>query len=199
MLPDHMIAARIRGGDIVIDPEPALDRLQPASVDITLGDTYRTFHPPRRPITLRSIPDNLTVLHRIGADGLTLAPGDFVLATSAEHFTIPADVCAFLHGRSTLGRLGLTVHVTAGLVDPGYAGDITLEVANVGPLTVTLHVGDPIGQVTFEQLDQAALRPYGADGLSSRYQHQTGAAAPRAVPLSDGLASVVELRAGDPA
>lgn len=197
MLPDHRIAARIHAGDLVVDPEPTLDRLQPASIDLTLGDSYRVFTAHHKPITLRSIPRDLTVRMPVGPEGLTLRPGDFVLATTAERVTVPDDLCAFLHGRSTLGRLGLAVHVTAGLVDPGYHGDITLEMCNVGPLTVTLHVGDPVGQLTFEELESAALRPYGHPSLASRYQGQSGTTGPRAVPLSDvPAASVVELFPG---
>lgn len=196
MLPDHAIAARIKAGDLVIDPEPTLDRLQPSSIDLTLGDSYRVFTGHHRPITLDAIPDDLTVRLPIGPEGLTLQPGDFVLATTAERVTIPPDLCAFLHGRSTLGRLGLAVHVTAGLVDPGYHGDVTLEMCNVGPLTVTLRPGDPIGQLTFEQLSAAAMRPYGHPSLASRYQGQAGTTAPRALPAAAPAASVVELFPG---
>lgn len=196
MLPDHAIAARIKAGDLVIDPEPTLDRLQPSSIDLTLGDSYRVFTAHHRPITLDAIPDDLTVRLPVGADGLTLQPGDFVLATTAERVTIPADLCGFLHGRSTLGRLGIAIHVTAGLVDPGYCGDVTLEMCNVGPLTLTLRRGDPIGQLTFEELGTAAMRPYGHPSLASRYQGQSGTTAPRAVPAAEPSASVVELYPG---
>lgn len=196
MLPDHAIAARIKAGDLVIDPEPTLDRLQPSSIDLTLGDSYRVFTARHRPITLDTIPDDLTVRLPVGPDGLTLQPGDFVLATTAERVTIPADLCGFLHGRSTLGRLGIAIHVTAGLVDPGYDGDVTLEMCNVGPLTLTLHRGDPIGQLTFEELGTAAMRPYGHPSLQSRYQGQSGTTAPRAVPAAETAASVVELYPG---
>ena len=196
MLPDHAIAARIKAGDLVIDPEPTLDRLQPSSIDLTLGDSYRVFTAHHRPITLDSIPDDLTVRLPVGPDGLTLQPGDFVLATTAERVTIPADLCGFLHGRSTLGRLGIAIHVTAGLVDPGYCGDVTLEMCNVGPLTLTLRRGDPIGQLTFEELGTAAMRPYGHPSLQSRYQGQSGTTGPRAVPAAETAASVVELYPG---
>lgn len=181
MLPDHVIEARMQAGDITVDPDPAPHRRQPASIDLTLGDTYRRFTAHHGPITLDAIPDDLTVRLLIGPDGLTLRPGAFVLATTAERVGVPDDLCAFLHGRSTLGRLGLTAHVTAGLIDPGFHGQITLEISNVGPLTVTLHVGDAIGQLTFEQLDSAATRPYGHAELSSRYQGQSSATAPRAL------------------
>lgn len=196
MLPDHEIARRLQpGGGLTITPEPGLARLQPASVDITLGDDFRAYRRQTyRVVALDDIPDDLTHARHSEGGGVILPPGEFVLATTAEHFTIPDDLCAFLHGRSTLGRLGIAVHVTAGLVDPGYVGELTLEIANLGPLTVHLRPGDAVGQVTFEQLDSAASRPYGHDGLASRYQHQSGATAPRAVPGAARLADIVELR-----
>lgn len=198
MLPDHEILNRLLNvGDLVIDPPPERYRIQPASVDITLGDDFRTYRRQTyRVVALDDIPDDLTHARHSEGGGVTLPPGEFVLATTAEHFTIPPDLCAFLHGRSTLGRLGIAVHVTAGLVDPGYVGELTLEIANVGPLTVHLRPGDAIGQITFEQLDSAASRPYGHEGLASRYQHQVGATAPRAVPGVARLADIVELRRG---
>ncbi|WP_170205950.1 MULTISPECIES: dCTP deaminase [Pseudonocardia] len=182
-------------GDLIVDPPPAVERLQPASIDVTLGDSYRGFTGNHTTVTLDQIPDDLTVGLPV-EDGILLQPGDFVLATTAEHFTIPADLCAFLHGRSTLGRLGITCHVTAGLIDPGYRGHITLEVSNVGPVTILLRVGDPIGQVTFEQLTEAAARPYGHPDVRSRYQDQDGAAGPRAVPGLVELADVIQIRGG---
>lgn len=194
MLPDHAIARRLHDGTLVIDPQPDLARLQPASIDITLGDTYRTYRAPLNgEVGLAGGVQAATDLHRAGPDGIVLRPGDFLLATTAERFELPDDLCAFLHGRSTLGRLGVAVHVTAGLVDPGYCGEVTLEVCNVGPLTVRLHVGDPIGQVTFEQLDSACARPYGHPDLRSRYQGQVGPTAPRPIPAA-ALAPIIELR-----
>ena len=197
MLPDHEIARRLADGTLTITPQPDLARLQPASVDVTLGDTYREYRRGAH-VELGDLGGgdaDLTTARHIGTRGLSLYPGDFVLATTAEHFEIPPDLCAFLHGRSTLGRLGLMCHVTAGLVDPGYRGQVTLEISNVGPLTVRLHPGDAIGQVTFEQLDAPASRPYGHPALSSRYQDQVGPTAPRAVPAAPAeLAPIVELR-----
>ena len=199
MLPDHEIAARLHDGTLTITPEPDLTRLQPASVDITLGEDFRHYRPPRWPqriVTLDSIPADLAEPQRTNPDGVVLAPGDFVLASTAEHFRIPDDLCAFLHGRSTLGRLGIACHVTAGLIDPGFAGSVTLEITNLGPLTVHLRPGDPVGQITFTQLDSPAARPYGSDGLASRYQGQSGPTPPRRA-VGDGTgARIVELRPG---
>jgi dCTP deaminase len=194
MLPDHEIAARLKAGDLTITPQPDLARLQPASVDVTLGDTYRQYQRGHT-VSLADLTDGLTTTRRIGAYGLALYPGDFVLATTAERFEIPPDLCAFLHGRSTLGRLGVAIHITAGLVDPGFRGQVTCELANLGPLAVHLHPGDPIGQMTFTRLDSPAARPYGHTDLASRYQDQAGPTAPRAVPVAAAeLAPIVELR-----
>lgn len=212
MLSDQDIAKEMRRRRIVIDPPPPVHRLQPASVDVTLGGTVRVFEPPRRPggrtvVRLDAIPDDLTDEIDIGA-GFRLRPGDFVLATTAEHVTLPANVCAFLHGRSTLGRLGLAVHCTAGLIDPGFAGHITLEVSNISAeLILELRPGDPIGQLTFERMSSAAARPYGSEGLGSRYQHQSGTTPPRGAraairpvpdvaPVSGRVAPVLWLRPG---
>lgn len=189
MLSDQDIAKEMRRRRIIIDPTPPAHRRQPASVDVTLGDTVRVYGPPRRAgarrvVRLDDIPDDLTDEVDIG-EGFRLRPGDFVLATTTEHVTLPGNVCGFLHGRSTLGRLGLLIHATAGLIDPGYAGRITLEVANIGELILELRAGDPIGQLTFERTSSPVSRPYGSDGLGSRYQHQSGTTPPRGrrVPL----------------
>lgn len=210
MLSDLDIAKELRRRRIVIDPPPPVYRLQPASVDVTLGATVRVFDPPRHPggrtvVRLDSIPDDLTDEVHIG-DGFRLRPGDFVLATTAERVTLPGNICAFLHGRSTLGRLGLAVHCTAGLIDPGYTGRITLEVSNVGELILELRTGDPVGQLTFERMTSAASRPYGSDGLGSRYQGQDGTAGPRGrraavrpvpdIPVARPVAPVLWLHPG---
>ncbi|GAA4685681.1 hypothetical protein GCM10023215_21170 [Pseudonocardia yuanmonensis] len=108
---------------------------------------------------------------------------------------LPADVAARLEGKSTLGRLGLLVHVTAGLIDPGFDGHITLEVTNVGELVIMLEPGMRIGQLTFERTSSRCLRPYGHPGLGSHYQGQAGPTAPRSVPPGEpSVAPVVALR-----
>lgn len=173
MLADRDIRALLDTGRLVIDPLKP-DRIQPASVDLTLGDQYRSFDRSMfRRVRLSDIPDDLTELHD-GADGIVLEPGRFVLASTAESVTLPDDVCGILHGRSTLGRLGLTVHVTAGLIDPGFSGFITLEVVNVGDLELELQPGDVIGQLTFHRMSSPCARPYGSSELGSHYQHQRG-------------------------
>ncbi|MFC5996919.1 dCTP deaminase [Pseudonocardia hispaniensis] len=178
MLADRDIRALLDSGRLVIDPLKP-DRIQPASVDLTLGDQYRSFDRSLfRRVRLSAIPDDLTELHD-GSDGIVLEPGRFLLATTAETVTLPDDVCGILHGRSTLGRLGLTVHVTAGLIDPGFAGHITLEVVNVGDLHLELWPGDVIGQLTLHPMSSPCQRPYGSAGLGSHYQHQRGPTPPR--------------------
>ena len=196
MLSDRDIALQIRRRRITIDPTPTLARLQPASIDVTLGDSVRTFDDSRyRQVRLDAIPDDLTTEHHIDAGGFALRPGDFILATTAERIGLPNDICAFLHGRSTLGRLGLLVHATAGLIDPGYQGEVTLEVANIGELVLMLAPGQSIGQLTFERTSSKVLRPYGSHGLGSHYQGQVGATGPRStLPADETVAPVVALR-----
>lgn len=180
MLSDGHIATEVSRGRITINPPAGVDQLQPASVDVTLGDTIRVFRPRGlgRRVWIGDIPDDLTEARSI-TGGIVLTPGEFILATTAERVELPADICGFLHGRSTLGRLGLLVHATAGLIDPGYRGQITLEVSNIGPLELELRPGDRIGQLTFERMSSRCARPYGAPGLDSHYQGQIGPTPPR--------------------
>lgn len=180
MLSDRDLTKHLDTGRIRIAPRPSSDQMQPASVDVTLGSRIRVYRlhsgRPRR-VWLDDIPDGLTTELDI-TSGYVLQPGEFILATTRERVTLPDDVCAFLHGRSTLGRLGLLVHVTAGLIDPGYDGEITLEVANVGDLELGLRPGQRIGQLTFEEMSSPCVRPYGSAGLGSHYQHQVGPTEP---------------------
>lgn len=177
MLSDRDIADQLSEGRIVIEPRPDLDQLQPVSIDVTLGPDIRTFDLAiQREVRLGSIPDDLTEPDscRVADGGFRLRPGEFVLAATVEVLTLPDDIAARLEGKSTNGRLGLCVHATAGLIDPGFSGHITLEVSNIGDLVIVLEEGDLIGQVTFEETSTPCARPYGSDGLGSHYQHQRG-------------------------
>jgi dCTP deaminase len=194
MLSDRDIALQIKRGRIVIDPAPELARLQPVSIDVTLGASVATFDDARyRVVRPSAIPDDLTVETPIGGDGFAMRPGDFVLATTAERVRLPADICAFVHGNSTLGRLGLIIHATAGLVDPGFDGHITLEVSNIGELVIMLEPGMRIGQLTFEKTSTRCLRPYGHPALGSHYQHQRGPTPPRTVMPAEPAEAVEQV------
>lgn len=180
MLSDRDIADLLLAGRIVLDPSPPLDRLQPVSIDVTLGPGIRTFTRSRsREVRLSDIPADLTDAADY-ADGFRLRPGQFVLATTAEVLTLPADVAARLEGKSTNGRLGLAVHATAGLIDPGFSGHVTLEISNVGDLVIVLEPGELIGQLTFEAVSSPCARPYGSEALGSHYQGQRGPTPPAA-------------------
>lgn len=183
MLSDNAIRKELAAGRIVIDPPPLDRRIQPVSVDVTLGDTWRAYRRGSAIIRPGALPaEDLTSEHVIRrGSGVTLLPRDFLLLTTAEHITLPDDIVAMVHGKSTLGRLGLQVHVTAGLIDPGFRGQITLEAVNLGPLVLELFPGDAIGQVTFERTSSPCDRPYGSQGLGSHYQGQRGATGPAGV------------------
>lgn len=179
-LPDHEIDQAIMSGRMHVHPYD-VQLLQPGSLDVRLSHLFRVFGSPgtRPRVDIRHIPDDLTQ-EVDGSNGFTLHPGDFVLGSTIETVEVPADLMVKYDGKSTLGRLGLLTHVTAGLIDPGYRGQITLELRNVGTCDLTLWPGEPIGQITLELMTSPAARPYGSPGLRSRYQGQQGPTAPRA-------------------
>lgn len=177
-LSDRDIRLEVEAGRIGLDPfDP--DAVQPASLDVTLGPGLRVPRGWRRIDFAEPIPEDLT--EPADADGFRLQPGAFVLASTAEVLTLPDDIAAQLDGRSTIGRLGLLVHTTAGWIDPGFTGHVTLELSNVGPWELTLRPGMPAGQLVFERMSTPVLRPYGSEGLRSRYQGQRGPTGPRAL------------------
>ncbi len=176
ILSDGAIRRLLDAGRLIIDPmEPG--QVQPASVDIRLGDAFLVF----RNHTAEVIDpfdraDDLTEEIRV-ADGqaFILHPGEFVLGTSLEAIGLPDDVVARVEGKSSLGRLGLLIHATAGFVDPGWTrGQITLELSNVATLPIKLWPGMRIGQLSFHMLDAPAERPYGHPELGSKYVGQSG-------------------------
>ena len=176
VLSDGTIRRLVAAGRVVIDPwEPAL--VQPASVDLRLGDSFRVFHNHRvTGIDLRDPPTNLTE-EVVIADGdpFVIHPGEFALGRTQEHVEIPDDLVARIEGKSSLGRLGLIVHATAGFVDPGFKGTLTLEIANLTRVPIKLYTGLPIAQLSFMTLDAPAEHPYGSPALGSHYQGQTAA------------------------
>lgn len=171
LLSDRDILAAVDAGRIRLDPfDPAL--VQPSSVDVRLGEWLRVFDP-HPGIDLRQpLPEGLTA--PVKAEGYTLYPGEFVLGSTAEHLTLGDDIASRLEGKSSRGRLGLAAHVCAGFIDPGFSGEITLELSNVGPYPLTLGAGMKIGQLVFEAMSSPVARPYGSSGLQSKYQGQRG-------------------------
>jgi dCTP deaminase len=176
VLSDGTIRRLVEAGEIAIDPwEP--DLVQPASVDLRLGDSFRVFHNHRvTAIDLRQPPTNLTEEVVIGRDEpFAIHPGEFVLGRTLESVKIPDDVVARIEGKSSLGRLGLIVHATAGFVDPGFTGTLTLEITNLTRVPIMLYPGLLIAQLSFMALDAPAEHPYGSAELGSHYQGQVAA------------------------
>jgi dCTP deaminase len=174
LLSDHDLRGELDAGGLAIDPLD-LTLIQPASIDVRLGRLFRVFnnHTATHIDPAVSV-GGLTTLIRAGAEGFPLHPGEFVLAATVERVRVGTHLAARLEGKSSLGRLGLVVHATAGFIDPGFDGHITLELSSVATLPIRLHVGMKIGQLCVMRLSSPAVRPYGTDGLKSRYQGQQG-------------------------
>ncbi len=183
ILSDQDIQDRIDEGDLVIEPldNPEL-QIQPASVDLRLGNEFlefqRTNIPTIHPNSEQEVDDYVRKTYVDEEDEFILHPGDFVLGTTHESVVIPDDIIAHVEGRSSLGRLAIVVHATAGLCDPGYEGQITLELSNLGAAPVALTPGMRISQLTFTELKSPAERPYGEE-RGSKYQGQKGPQASR--------------------
>jgi dCTP deaminase len=176
VLSDGTIRRLVDDGRIRIEPwDPAM--VQPASVDLKLGTSFRVFHNHRLPaIDLAQPPSGVTEHVQIDEDAnFVIHPGEFVLGTTVEWVELPDDIVARIEGKSSLGRLGLIVHATAGFVDPGFSGTLTLEITNLTRVPIVLWPGKPIAQLSFMALDQAAERPYGHPDLGSHYQSQAEA------------------------
>jgi dCTP deaminase len=178
ILSDADILRRLDEGDLVIEPlsDPEI-QVQPASVDLRLGREFLEFQhaniPCIHPNSEQEVDEYVDETHVEEGGEYILHPGDFVLGTTVERVGIPDDLIAHVEGRSSLGRLAIVVHATAGLCDPGYEGQITLELSNLGTAPVALTPGMRISQLTFTELKTAAQRPYGEE-RGSKYQGQTG-------------------------
>lgn len=180
LLSDRDIRAQIDAGRVQLDPyEPA--HVQPASLDVRLDRYFRLFDNHRYPVIDPSQDQpELTHLVDAGPDNpLVLHPGEFVLGATYEAVALPDDVAARLEGKSSLGRLGLLTHSTAGFIDPGFTGHVTLELSNTATMPIMLWPGMKIGQLCFFQLSSPAEHPYGSGANGSRYQGQRGPTASR--------------------
>jgi dCTP deaminase len=173
VLSDHTIKAEIESGRIVFDPYDA-EMVQPSSVDVRVDRRFRVFHNARYPfIDVRAPMDDLTELVEVeGDEPFILHPGEFVLGQTLERVSLPDDLVARLEGKSSLGRLGLLIHSTAGFVDAGFEGNLTLELSNVANLPITIYHGMPIGQISFMRMDGPVDNPYGSIDTGSKYQGQ---------------------------
>lgn len=171
---DRTIREALAAGRIVIDPlEPSF--IQPSSVDLRVDSAFRVFENHRYPhIDPRSPQEDLTKLIEVGDEPFVLHPGEFVLGSTLERVQLGEDIVARLEGKSSLGRLGLLIHSTAGFVDPGFDGYLTLELSNVANLPIAIYPGMKIGQISFYQMTTAADHPYGSTEAGSKYQGQRG-------------------------
>jgi len=175
MLSDRSIRNALRLGRIEIDPLDATN-IQPSSVDLTIDRFFRVFRNHTMPlIDVKKDLSELTELVEVEPDGVfILHPGEFVLGATAERVRLADDLVARLEGKSSLGRLGLLIHSTAGFVDAGWNGYLTLELSNIATLPITLYPGMKIGQISFLEMSSPADVPYGSAALGSKYQGQRG-------------------------
>ena len=180
LLSDRDIKAQIESGRIGLEPLE-MGLLQPSSMDVRLDKFFRLFDNHKYPfIDPKEQQDELTRLVEVDpSEPFILHPGEFVLGSTFEFVKLPDDIAARLEGKSSLGRLGLLTHSTAGFVDPGFQGHVTLELSNTATLPIKLWPGMKIGQLCFFQLSSASENPYGSQKYGSRYQGQRGPTASR--------------------
>ena len=175
LLSDRDIRQELKNGRVGVEPfEEAM--IQPSSVDVRLDKFFRVFENHKYSVIDPSIEQAELTREVIAEDGehFILHPGEFVLASTYEVITLPDDIAGRLEGKSSLGRLGLLTHSTAGFIDPGFSGHITLELSNVANLPVKLFPGMKIGQLCLIKLSSPAEHPYGSAIYASRYQGQRG-------------------------
>lgn len=179
VLSDSSLRECVTSGRIKISPWDD-SMVQPASIDLKLGNSFRVFHNHRvTAIDLASPPDNLTEQVVCEDEPFVIHPGEFVLGRTEEWVELADDLVARIEGKSSLGRLGLIVHATAGFCDPGWKGTLTLELANLTRVPIVLRPGLPIAQLSVMTLDKPAERPYGHPELGSHYHGQVEATASR--------------------
>ena len=175
VLSDRTIRRLVDEGRIGVEPfDPGL--MQPSSLDVRVDRFFRVFRNSRYPyIDVKTEQEELTELVEVPQEeAFILHPGEFVLGSTLERITLPDDLVARLEGKSSLGRLGLLIHSTAGFIDPGWDGHVTLELSNVANLPITIYPQMKIGQISFVQLSEPAEHPYGSAGIGSKYQGQRG-------------------------
>ncbi len=181
LLSDHDVSAAVDAGEITLDPFDA-GMIQPSSVDVRIDKWFRLFDNHRYGLIDPSVEQaDLTRLVEVPAgESFVLHPGEFVLGSTYEQVTLGPGLAARLEGKSSLGRLGLLTHSTAGFIDPGFSGHVTLELSNMATLPIALWPGMKIGQLCFFRLSSPAQHPYGSgEGRGNRYQGQRGPTASR--------------------
>ncbi|HEY1529271.1 MAG TPA: dCTP deaminase [Galbitalea sp.] len=195
LLSDRDIREQLETGRVGLDPLD-LGMIQPSSIDVRLDKYFRLFDNHKYPFIdpAEDQPELTRLVEIQDGEPFILHPGEFVLGSTYELVTLPDDIAARLEGKSSLGRLGLLTHSTAGFVDPGFSGHVTLELSNVATLPIKLWPGMKIGQLCFIRLTSPAEKPYGSTEYSSRYQGQRGPTASRShlnfhltpIPTDDG-------------
>tara|TARA_B110000977_G_scaffold171385_1_gene222822 strand:+ start:369 stop:953 length:585 start_codon:yes stop_codon:yes gene_type:complete len=180
LLSDRDIRQELESGRVGLDPLD-ISMVQPSSVDVRLDKFFRLFdnHKYQHIDPALDQPDLTRLVEVESGDSFVLHPGEFVLGATYEAVSLPDDIAARLEGKSSLGRLGLLTHSTAGFIDPGFSGHVTLELSNVATLPITLWPGMKIGQLCFFRLSSPAEHPYGSEKYGSRYQGQRGPTASR--------------------
>lgn len=176
ILSDKDLKEYIKNKKIIIDPLKDEEQIQPSSVDMRLGDEFKVFKVIRKPyIDPKDDEDLASYMESIiveNNNAFIIHPGEFALATTYEYVKVPNDLVARVEGRSSMGRLGVTMHVTAGYIDPGFEGKITLEISNIGAMPVALYPGQRVCQLVFETMTNPAEKPYGHPDRNSKYMGQ---------------------------
>ena len=177
ILSDKTIKEYLKEGKISIDPIKDEKQIQPSSVDMRLGDEFKVFKVIRKPFIDPKDEEDLasymesTIVPE--GEAFIIHPNEFALATTLEYVKLPDDIVARVEGRSSMGRLGVTMHVTAGFIDPGFEGKITLEISNIGSMPVALYPGQRVCQIVFETMTTPSEVPYGHPDRNSKYMGQT--------------------------
>ena len=176
ILSDRDIKKYLDEGKIEIDPLEDEKQIQPSSVDMRLGDEFKVFKVIRKPYIDPKDPEDLASYMESTkvpqGEAFIIHPNEFALATTHEYVKLPDDIVARVEGRSSMGRLGVTMHVTAGFIDPGFEGKITLEISNIGAMPVALYPGQRVCQIVFETMTSASELPYGHPDRNSKYMGQ---------------------------
>ena len=177
ILSDQDIIKYLDEGKITIEPlEDPSRQIQPSSVDLRIGNEFKGFRIIRKPcidpLDKSDLESYMESFHLEQGEAFIIHPGEFALATTYEAVKLPDDLVARVEGRSSMGRLGITMHVTAGYIDPGFEGKITLEISNIGKMPVTLYTGQRVCQIVFETMTTPSLRPYGHPERDSKYMGQ---------------------------
>lgn len=177
ILSDKTIKEYLKKRKILINPLKDEKQIQPSSVDLRLGNEFKVFKVIRKPYIDPKDSEDVSSYMESNivkeGDSFIIHPNEFALATTEEYIKVPDDLVARVEGRSSMGRLGVTMHVTAGFIDPGFEGKITLEISNIGAMPVALYPGQRVCQIVFETMTTPSIKPYGHPDRKSKYMKQT--------------------------